>query len=122
MGFLKEFKTFIMRGNIIDLAVAVVIGSAFGSIVSSLVDDIITPLLLTPALHTAGVDEIAKLHWDAVKYGSFLAAVIKFFTISLVLFAVIKGMNAVIKKEKEEPAKPSNTDVLLSEIRDLLKK
>ncbi len=122
MGFFKEFKTFIMRGNIIDLAVAVVIGAAFGSIVSSLVDDIITPLLLTPALHTAGVNEIAKLSWGGIKYGSFLAAIIKFFTISLVLFAVIKAMNTLIKKEKEDPAKISTTDKLLTEIRDLLNK
>ena len=75
---LKEFREFIMKGNVIDLAVAVVIGAAFAAIVSSLVDDIITPLLLAPALRAAGADDIADLSWNAVKYGKFLSAIIKF--------------------------------------------
>ena len=114
-----------MRGNIVDLAVAVIIGAAFGSIVSSLVDDIITPLLLTPALKAAGVEEIQKLHWGAVKYGSFLSSIIKFITIALVLFSIVKAMNAIKKKEEAKPAappEPSSTDKLLMEIRDALKK
>ena len=124
MSFIKDFKSFIMRGNILELAVAVIIGAAFGSIVSSLVDDIITPLLLTPALEAAKVHDIASLSWGQIKYGNFLAALIKFLMISMVLFTLIKGLNAFKKKEVEEekPAEPSSTDKLLTEIRDALKK
>lgn len=123
MGFIKEFKDFAMKGNIVDLAVAVIIGGAFGAIVSSLVDDIITPLLLTPALKAAGAADIGQLTWGAVKYGVFLAAVIKFIVIALVLFILIKAMNSTMKKKEEAaPAEPSSTDKLLMEIRDGLKK
>jgi large conductance mechanosensitive channel len=73
MGFIKEFKEFIMKGNVIDLAVAVVIGAAFSAIISSLVADVITPLLLTPALKAAHVEDLDKLAWGAVKYGNFIA-------------------------------------------------
>jgi len=122
MGFIKEFKDFAMKGNIVDLAVAVVIGAAFGAIVSSLVDDVITPLILTPALKAVGATDIASLKWGEVKYGNFIAAVIKFIVIALVLFGIIKGINAVKKKEDAAPPAPSSTDVLLMEIRDALKK
>ena len=124
MSFIKDFRAFIMRGNIVELAVAVIIGAAFGSIVSSLVDDIITPLLLTPALEAAKVHDIASLSWGEVKYGNFLAALIKFLMISVVLFTIIKAMNALKKKEVAEtkPAEPSATEKLLAEIRDALKK
>jgi large conductance mechanosensitive channel len=124
MSLIKEFKSFLMRGNIVELAVAVIIGGVFGSIVSSLVDDIITPLLLTPALKAAHVDQIEKLQWGAVKYGSFLSSIIKFLLTAFVLFLVLKGMNKIIKKEKEaEPApEPTQSETLLTEIRDLLKK
>ena len=122
MGLLKEFKDFAMKGNIVDLAVAIIIGAAFGAIVSSLVDDIITPLLLTPALKAAGAADIDHLTWGAVKYGKFLSAVIKFIVIALVLFSIIKVANAASKKEKAAPAEPSSTDKLLMEIRDALKK
>ena len=122
MGFVKEFKDFALKGNIVDLAVAVVIGAAFGAIISSLVDDVITPLLLTPALNAIGASDIEKLTWGAVKYGKFLAAVIKFFVVALVLFMVIKAVNAAKKKEAEAPAAPSSTDALLMEIRDGLKR
>lgn len=123
MGFIKEFKEFAIKGNIIDLAVAVVIAAAFGAIISSLVEDVITPLLLTPALSAMGVSDIAALKWGAVKYGSFLAAIIKFLVVALVLFSVIKGVNRFKKKEEAAaPAEPSNTDKLLMEIRDSLKK
>jgi large conductance mechanosensitive channel len=123
MGFIKEFKDFAMKGNIVDLAVAVIIGGAFGAIISSLVDDIITPLLLTPALKAAGAENIAQLTWGTVKYGSFLAAVIKFIIIAFVLFMIIRTMNSVKKKEAAPPpAGPSSTDALLMEIRDALKK
>ena len=122
MGFVKEFKDFAIKGNVVDLAVAVVIGAAFGAIVSSLVDDVITPLLLTPALKAIGATDIDKLTWGAVKYGNFLAAVIKFIVIALVLFLVIKGINATKKKEVPPPPPgPSTTDQLLIQIRDELK-
>lgn len=125
MGLLKEFKEFVMKGNVVDLAVAVVIGAAFGAIVSSLVDDVITPLLLNPALKAAQVEDIDKLAWGAVKYGKFLAAVIKFLVIAFVLFMIIKAMNSMKKKQEEAPAAPpapSKTETLLEEIRDALKK
>jgi large conductance mechanosensitive channel len=86
MGFVKDFKAFALKGNVIDLAVAVIIGAAFGAIISSLVDDVITPLILNPLMTKAGVNDISGLTWGAVKYGKFLAAVIKFFMIALVLF------------------------------------
>jgi len=125
MGMLKEFKEFVMKGNIVDLAVAVVIGGAFGAIVSSLVDDVVTPLLLAPALKAAQVEDLDKLAWGAVKYGKFLAAIIKFLVIAFVLFIVIKAMNAAMKKKEAAPAPPPPTPediVLLREIRDALKK
>jgi large conductance mechanosensitive channel len=119
---LKEFKDFIMRGNVVDLAVAVVIGAAFGAIVSSLVDHIITPLLLTPALKAANLQDIDKLAWGTVKYGSFLAAVIKFIIIAFILFLIVKGFKAIEKKKVPSASAPSSTDALLTEIRDELKK
>lgn len=122
MGFIKEFKDFTLKGNVIDLAVAVVIGAAFGAIIGSLVDDVITPLLLTPALKAAGVENIDQLAWGAVKYGKFLAAVIKFIVIALVLFSIIKTINSLKKKEVAVPVEASSTDKLLAEIRDALRK
>lgn len=123
MGLVKEFKEFAIKGNIVDLAVAVVIGGAFGAIISSMVDDVITPLILTPALKAAHVEDIDKLVWGAVKIGKFLSAVIKFFMIAVSLFAIIKVINSTKKKEVEAPpAVPSSTDKLLTEIRDALKK
>ena len=120
MGMVKEFREFIFKGNVVELAIAVIIGTAFGAIVSSLVDDVITPLLLTPALQAVGAENISQLTWGTVKYGNFLAAVIKFIVIAFVLFLLIKGMNKVIKKKEAAPAGPSTTDQLLIEIRDLL--
>ncbi|MEO6668410.1 MAG: large conductance mechanosensitive channel protein MscL [Ferruginibacter sp.] len=123
MGFVKEFKDFAMKGNIVDLAVAVIIGGAFGAIVSSLVDDIITPLILTPALKAVGASNIGELHYGAIKYGNFLSAVIKFIVIAFALFSIIKILNATKKKEEAvAPPAPSSTDLLLMEIRDSLKK
>lgn len=123
MGFLKEFRDFAAKGNVMDLAIAVVIGAAFGAIISSLVDDVITPLLLTPALKAIGAANIADLKWGEVKYGNFLAAIIKFIVIALVLFGIIKGINRLKKKELSAPApaEPSSTDQLLMQIRDELK-
>lgn len=119
---LKEFKDFVMRGNVIDLAVAVVIGAAFTAIVSSLVDNVITPLLLAPALKAANLQDIEKLAWGAVKYGLFLSAVIKFVIIAFILFLIVKGMKSLEKKTVPPAAGPSSTDKLLMEIRDELKK
>lgn len=125
MGMLKEFKDFALKGNVVDLAVAVIIGGAFGTIVSSLVDHVITPLLLTPALKAVNAQDLDKLTWGAVKYGNFLAAVIKFIVIAFILFLLVKGMNGMKSKEEAAPAppaEPSSTDKLLMEIRDELKK
>ncbi len=124
MGMLKEFKDFALKGNVVDLAVAVIIGAAFGAIVSSLVDDVITPLLLTPALKAINANDIDALTWGTVKYGKFLSAVIKFVIVAFILFLLIKGMKNLQKKE-EKPAAPAPTPedvLLLREIRDALKK
>ncbi len=127
MGFIKEFKEFALKGNIVDLAIAVIIGAAFGAIISSLVQDVITPLVLTPAMEAANIQDLDKLTWGAVKYGNFLAAVLKFLIIALVLFFVIKGINRMNRKKEApaaEPAPPeySLQEKLLMEIRDSLKK
>jgi large conductance mechanosensitive channel len=122
MGMLKEFKDFVMRGNVVDLAVAVVIGAAFGAIVSSLVDNVITPLLLTPALKAANLQDIEKLAWGAVKYGSFLAAIIKFVIIAFILFLIVKGFKSLEKKKVPPATAPSTTETLLKEILEELKK
>lgn len=124
MGLVKEFKDFAFKGNVVDLAVGVVIGAAFSAIIKSLVDDVITPLLLTPALEAAGAKDIASLEWNSVKYGNFLSNVISFFIVAIVLFLIIKGINASRKKEVEAPAAPpapTNEEKLLMEIRDALK-
>lgn len=121
MGFVKEFKEFAFKGNVLDLAVGVIIGGAFGKIVSSLVEDVITPLILNPALKAAGAENIAKLTWNGVAYGNFLSAVISFLCIAMVLFWIIKGANKVNKKEDPAPAGPTDDQKLLAEIRDLLK-
>src|SRR6476620_1337733 len=127
MAFMKEFKEFALKGSVVDLAIAVIIGAAFGAIISSLVDDVITPLLLAPALKAVGAEDIGALHWGAVKYGSFLSAIIKFIVIAFVLFLLIQGINS-LKRKKEapaaEPAPPeySLQEKLLMEIRDSLKK
>ena len=122
---LKELKAFLLRGNVVDLAVAVVIGAAFGAIVTSFVNDIVTPLILNPALKAAGVEKIAELTWNGVAYGSFLSAVINFLVIGTVLFFVVKAAEKAQnlgKKEEaaeEEVAAPTQEE-LLAEIRDLL--
>jgi len=126
MALLKEFREFINKGSVIDLAVAVIIGAAFSAIISSFVGDVITPLLLQPALKTAGVEDLDKLTWGAVKYGNFLAAVLKFIIIAFVLFMIIRTMNSM-KRKKEEPVAPAMPEYtlqekLLMEIRDALTK
>lgn len=119
---LKEFRDFALKGNVVDLAVAVIIGGAFGIIVSSLVDDVITPLLLTPALKAAHAENLDQLAWGAVKYGKFIAAVIKFIIIAFILFLLIQGMNRLKKKDVPPPAATPEDVLLLREIRDALKK
>ena len=93
MSFIKEFKDFALKGNVVELAIAVIIGAAFGLIIASLVGDVITPLLLAPALKAAGVQNLDQLSWGTVKYGKFLVAVINFLLVALVLFFIIKGIN-----------------------------
>jgi len=122
---LKEFKAFILRGNVVDLAVGVIIGGAFGSIVNSLVADIITPILLQPALKAAGAEDIAAWKPGGLLVGKFIAAVISFVVIAFVLFLIIKLMNSARRKEEaapSTPAPPPEDIKLLTEIRDLLKK
>ncbi|TXF79160.1 large conductance mechanosensitive channel protein MscL [Chryseobacterium sp.] len=121
MGFVKEFKSFAFKGNVVDLAVGVIIGAAFGKIVSSLVEDVITPLLLNPALKTVGAENIAQLSWEGVKYGNFLSAVISFLCIAMVLFWLIKVANKINKPEEKAVSGPTKDQLLLTEIRDLLK-
>ncbi|EHI69644.1 large conductance mechanosensitive channel protein MscL [Streptococcus ictaluri] len=120
---IKELKQFLFRGNIIDLAVAVIIGSAFGAIVTSFVNDIITPLILNPALKAANVENIAQLTWNGVKYGSFLSAVINFLIVGTSLFFVVKAAEKAMPKKEEEKvvevAAPTQEELLI-EIRDLL--
>lgn len=124
MGILKEFKEFAMRGNVMDMAVGVIIGGAFGKIVSSLVDDVIMPVI---GVLTGGVDfsKLSLMVGDAeVKYGMFIQNIIDFLIIAICIFSMIKVINSISAKKKEEPAapaEPSNEEKLLSEIRDLLK-
>lgn len=125
MALMKEFKDFALKGNVMDLAVGVIIGAAFGAIVKSLVEDIITPLILTPLLEAAHIKNIQELTLGAgIKYGNFLSNVISFLIVAFALFLIVKGINATRKKEAESPAAPpapSNEEKLLMEIRDALK-
>ena len=143
MSILKEFREFALKGSVVDLAVGVIIGAAFGSIVSSLVDDIIMPpiglalagidfstlkLILHPATAAVGAEGqlgyIAAIPETAINYGKFINAAIKFTIVAFVLFFIIKAMNTMKRKEEAAPATPAATpeDVsLLREIRDLLK-
>jgi len=124
MGMFKEFKDFAMRGNVIDLAVGVIIGAAFGKIVTSLVEDIITPAILQPLLEAAHVTKLEDWAVHSMLLGKFMSSVLSFLLISFVLFLIIKGINAATKKKETAPAEtPTPEDVLLlREIRDALKK
>lgn len=127
MGMISEFKAFAMKGNVVDLAIGVIIGGAFGKIVSSFIEDVITPLLLKPALEAASLSKIEELTiLGGVKYGLFLSAVINFIIVAFVLFLLIKGINATKKKEEAAPAPVApagpTQEELLIQIRDLLKK
>lgn len=118
----QEFKSFAMKGNVVDLAVGVVIGSAFGAIVTSLVGDVVMPLIgaITGGIDFSGLAvDIGKAH---VAYGKFIQAAFVFTIVAFVLFMVVRAMNTMKKKEEAAPA-PTPEDIkLLSEIRDLLKK
>ncbi len=123
MGFLKEFKEFAVKGNMMDLAIGVIIGGAFGKIVTSLVEDVITPLLLNPAMKAVGVDKIEDYVIGGIAVGKFLSAVLGFIVIAFVIFMLVKAMNKLKKAdEPAPPAGPTETEKLLMEIRDSLKK
>ena len=122
----KEFKEFISKGNVLDLAVGVIVGGAFGKIVTSLVDDIIKPIigLIIGGINFSGLS--LKIGEATVKYGMFIQNIVNFLIIAFSIFLVVKAVNKMrrIKPEKEEPPvepKKSNEEILLTEIRDLLK-
>ncbi|HFZ9823384.1 TPA: large conductance mechanosensitive channel protein MscL [Streptococcus agalactiae] len=121
---IKELKEFLFKGNVLDLAVAVILGAAFNAIITSLVKDVITPLILNPVLKAAGVSNIAQLSWNGVAYGNFLSAVINFLIVGTTLFFIVKAANKVIAKKPAEEeiievVEPTQ-EQLLAEIRDLL--
>lgn len=122
MGFIKEFKEFTFKGNVLDLAVATILGVAFNAIVGAVVDNILMPLV---GMITGGVDfdklEV-KVGEASLKYGTAITATIKFMAVALFLFMIIKAANKMKKKQAEAPAEPSSTDKLLTEIRDALRK
>jgi large conductance mechanosensitive channel len=122
MSVFKEFRDFAMKGNVVDLAVAVIIGAAFGAIVASLVDSVITPLLLTPALRAAKAEDLDKLSWGSIKYGVFLSSVIKFVIIAFVLFLIVKFFKSIEKKRVPPPNEPTATERLLADILAELKR
>jgi large conductance mechanosensitive channel len=127
MSALQEFKKFAMQGNVIDLAIGIVIGAAFSKIVTSLVEDLVTPAVLTPALKAAKLADLSQLviPGTAIKYGNFLSNIISFIIVAGSLFVIIKLINKAKKNEPapaSAPKEPSTTDALLIEIRDLLKK
>jgi len=121
---LKEFRDFINRGSVIDLAVAVIIGGAFGAIITSLVNDIIMPLI---GVIIGGIDFAAlsiQVEDAMIMYGSFIQAIVNFLIIAFVLFLIVRSFNALKKEQEEAPApppEPSAEEKLLTEIRDLLK-
>lgn len=129
MSFFTEFKTFAMRGNVIDLAVGVVIGAAFGKIVASLVEQVVMP----PIGYVIGGVDFSEYKWVlvppgadgagevAILYGAFFNTLIQFAIVAFAIFLVIKLMNRMIRKEEAAPAPPAADVVLLTEIRDLLK-
>ena len=132
MSMMSEFRDFAMRGNVVDMAVGIVIGGAFGKIVSSFVSDVLMPPI-GMALGGVNFSDLAMTLKEAsgdvpavmLSYGSFIQTVIDFVIIAFAIFMVIKAMNSLKKKEEEKPAappKPSAEESLLTEIRDLLQK
>ena len=134
MGFIKEFKDFAMQGSLVDMAVAFVMGGAFGKVISSFTDGIVSPLIgmiggadLSKNMYVlkeAVTDATGKVVTEAVaiKWGDFLTAIINFIIVAFVMFLVIKSINNMKKKQADAPAGPSSTEALLMEIRDSLKK
>lgn len=142
MGFVKEFKEFAMKGNVMDMAVGVIIGGAFGKIVTSMVNDVLMPVI---SLCTGGIDftnlfvnlsgsekydtiaAAQEAGASVLAYGQFIQNIVDFLIVAFCIFLMIKGMNKLSKKKEEEPAPapeppaPSKEEVLLTEIRDLLK-
>ena len=123
---IKEFKEFSNKGNFVDLAIGVVIGAAFSKIVNSFIEDVLTPMILQPALKAAHLTNLQDLTiFGTIKYGLFLSSTINFIIVAFVLFMIIKGINASKKRkailEPVVPAGPTQ-EQLLTEIRDLLKK
>lgn len=132
MSFIKEFKEFAVKGNVIDMAIGVVVGSAFGKIVSSLVGDVIMPVVgvLTGGINFTDLkitikEAVGENAAVTINYGNFIQVTIDFLIIAFCIFLAIKAINQLKKPEKQEPkapAEPSDEVKLLSEIRDLLKK
>ena len=132
MELVDEFKAFIMRGNVVDMAVGVIIGGAFGKIVTSLVNDIFMPIIGMvlgnvdfSSLEIKLGEPVEGAEQAAIKYGMFIQEIVNFLIIALCIFMVIKLINKVQKKKEEEPApapEPTKEEVLLTEIRDALKK
>ena len=121
MGVLKEFRDFAVKGNVVDLAVAVIIGAAFGKIVSSLVEDIVMPLV---GVVIGGLDFkslVVQVGAAKIAYGKFVQAGVDFVVIAAVVFLAVKLINRFHRKEEAAPAAPPRQEVLLAEIRDLLK-
>ena len=122
-GFIREFKTFLNRGNVLDLAVGVIIGGAFKSITDSLTNDILMPLLGLLVNRVSFSDLTLTLGSATIAYGSFIEAVLNFIIMAFAVFCIVKAFNRLHRK-KEEAAptpKPSKEELLLTEIRDLLK-
>lgn len=121
-GFIKEFREFAMKGNILDLAIAVIIGAAFSKIVTALVDNILMPIIGSFSSITFS-SLTAKVNRVEIKYGLFLQAAVDFILVAFALFIIVKALNRMKRKKEviETAAAPSSTDQLLTEIRDLLK-
>jgi large conductance mechanosensitive channel len=122
MSLMREFRDFAVRGNVVDLAVAVIIGAAFGKIVSSLVADIIMPLV---GILVGGVNYqnlFVQVGSAKIMYGKFIEAVVDFLMIALVIFFMVRLINRLHRKEEAKPAPPPRQEQLLEEIRDLLRK
>ncbi len=123
-AFFREFKTFASRGNVIDLAVGVMLGSAFSAITNSLINDIVMPFLGIFTSQITFSDLTLTIGGAVIAYGNFIQAVLNFLVMSFVIFCMVKAINRLHRKKEEAPKappKPSNEEVLLAEIRDLLK-
>lgn len=122
--FLREFKEFAMRGNMMDLAVGVIVGGAFSSITTSLINDILMPVIGIFVSEASFADLTVTVGSAVVAYGNFIQAVINFLIMAFVVFCMVKGINRLSRKKEEAPPpppQPSNEEKLLTEIRDLLK-